>query len=695
MDFIRDTQLLVAYANNLIPLLVLSALMVGLSIMAITGCVLDRKEQQKLQKHVQVNYVKEGFVEGSDDEDDDDDDDLMSSSSRNTQETIRKESGQSATSVLLSGPRYVFSSVAARLREEGRVIGIVKPDVKSHAVLSRPQRIIVFCATVMISFSVSAVFYGKRQHNFAALLVVSLISMILTKPVDIGIPLAFKSLQKPLKSTTLRVQSINLRRLFSCCRSRKTLKIQTPLPPALYGDGRSSVTIREDGTALMRVSVNKKSPAKKTMPSVKPHEGGDLSTVEKKMNQRGELLLKEKEKQVGRARTTTLKVAVQSKSSVLTNDDMTITADVDMPPELIRSRPFRMLPMSMVVVAFIYFLLGLLLLVGAIYLAASQGIALGFGGQLAFVPGILGVLCLLVNAIGMYAVRKRKRVLTRLFAFYLLFLAGCFVAVTVVVILLRENLTFREEVADFVKADWQYNVAALTNQDSGRVAAVTWLSNIQTSLSCCGFDIGDVTAEYASATNCPSDALVLPCKPKILTSFLTESMPAATGSIVTALSLIVYSAVNFWMSRSPRYYFQNPKVLQKILSERCCQLHILLDGRAITRQMLVAGVKIQTAYRGYRDRQRSIRMRELKEWRERSVVRKVLLTLVYGISFAIILFCFYINLVFGVKFDAATANSWLATSLVAILVDMLLRKPVTIVRKAIQEVVAALLARSH
>lgn len=100
-----------------------------------------------------------------------------------------------------------------------------------------------------------------------------------------------------------------------------------------------------------------------------------------------------------------------------------------------------------------------------------------------------------------------------------------------------------------------------------------------------------------------------------------------------------------------------------------------------TDELKVAATRTQAWARGHRGRKMAVRLRELRAWTALATERRVLVALVYGIVFVLILFCTYINMLYGVLFSPAQSRAWVLSSVTAFLTDALFNTPVVMLAK--------------
>merc|ERR1712037_662872 len=74
---------------------------------------------------------------------------------------------------------------------------------------------------------------------------------------------------------------------------------------------------------------------------------------------------------------------------------------------------------------------------------------------------------------------------------------------------------------------------------------------------------------------------------------------------------------------------------------------------------------------GKQGRNRAMRMRELQHYKSKVLQfpRILLITIVYVVLFFLTLFCIYLNLIFGIKFDVDKQHKWVTVTYLAIFLD--------------------------
>ncbi|CAM9541728.1 unnamed protein product [Sphacelaria rigidula] len=112
------------------------------------------------------------------------------------------------------------------------------------------------------------------------------------------------------------------------------------------------------------------------------------------------------------------------------------------------------------------------------------------------------------------------------------------------------------------------------------------------------------------------------------------------------------------------------------LQELCID-EVIGHWRSPTQEMHAAAKTVQACFRNHFATIKVIRAREFHMWRYRCTrTHRVAENMVHAAIALTIVGLTYANLVFAAKFDSTTSTTWLATWMVAILVEAFLQQPV-------------------
>eukprot|EP01029_Cantina_marsupialis_P006584 TRINITY_DN1727_c0_g1_i7.p1 TRINITY_DN1727_c0_g1~~TRINITY_DN1727_c0_g1_i7.p1 ORF type:complete len:3929 (+),score=1599.98 TRINITY_DN1727_c0_g1_i7:991-12777(+) len=257
--------------------------------------------------------------------------------------------------------------------------------------------------------------------------------------------------------------------------------------------------------------------------------------------------------------------------------------------------------------------------------------------------------------IGFIAFYKKNRLWMEIFGAILMVLLMFMAALTVFLVMMDmvEVLGLFSET--LMKSSWKslYN-SAQTNLDDNKT-----LMDIQNNGQCCGF--GDL-----------DDNPLLPC-PIAATDgcqdYVTEEFKDANTWFVFFTILLATAGITS-ISLVSR--------LSEAMRER-----LVFNLNVYDERVARAAYKLQAAFRGWKGRAMAVRQRELDAWGELHKNRVMMKSMVYTIIVLYTLFMLYINLLYGIKFSDSITNSWLACSVMAVLLDVCMQQPLMIIGEAL------------
>eukprot|EP01029_Cantina_marsupialis_P020895 TRINITY_DN4942_c0_g2_i2.p1 TRINITY_DN4942_c0_g2~~TRINITY_DN4942_c0_g2_i2.p1 ORF type:complete len:429 (-),score=124.63 TRINITY_DN4942_c0_g2_i2:809-2095(-) len=290
-------------------------------------------------------------------------------------------------------------------------------------------------------------------------------------------------------------------------------------------------------------------------------------------------------------------------------------------------------------------------------------------GFLVYLIQLLLVLPVVTNAgFGLWCNKMNRIAWVELHGLFNIILMMLITFVGTVTIIFRSVPIMESGVEELLRITWE----ALHDQSGSSVNAYDVLMSIQENGNCCGFDD-------------KSDLPLMPCPPtseigcrgKMTDDFTSANFWFMFFGFMIAICLAISTVFVHRLRKFSRHHMkQHNKVKNTIDMDN---IH-LLD----------ACISFQAAYRGWRDRARAIRLREVQAWNELRGKRFRMQVLVHSFAILYCIFMLYINLLYGIKFSGSVADSWIESSLIGLALDILLQQPLVIVLKATFEHIISL-----
>ncbi|CAM9106341.1 unnamed protein product [Ectocarpus fasciculatus] len=141
----------------------------------------------------------------------------------------------------------------------------------------------------------------------------------------------------------------------------------------------------------------------------------------------------------------------------------------------------------------------------------------------------------------------------------------------------------------------------------------------------------------------------------------------ATGAVFGGLGTLVCA------------YFLRVHRRNELVVRRVCEDDLITAWSHPLPSMHSAALRVQRAYRIHHAMMRTTRIIEFTTWLNRCKQRRsVMHMLVNSVVYVVILCLTYTNLVFAIKFDRPTCTDWLATCVLALVVEATLQQPVVL-----------------